>query len=172
MPCGFRLWFHVGFCALEMVIDAVIRKMGKADIDRVLELERESFPTPWSRALFLEELDRDYSHNYVVCRRETGEVLGFIIFWVLFDECHILNICVAKGMRRCGLGGKLMETCEDVAADTGASYIYLEVREGNSPAISLYKKLGFRYVGVRKGYYADTGEDGWVMIKNVGRGDA
>lgn len=155
-----------------MVKDVVIRIMGIADIDRVVELERETFHTPWSRALFLEELERDYSHNYVVCRNKTEEVLGFIIFWILFDECHILNICVAKEMRRRGLGEKLMATCEDVAEAKGASYIYLEVREGNNPAISLYKKLGFRYAGVRKGYYADTGEDGWVMIKNLGRGDA
>lgn len=171
MPCGFRLRFYLGFCADEMVEGAILRKMEKADIERVLEIERESFFTPWSRTLFLEELDRDYSYSYVVCENNGGRILGFIIFWVLFDECHILNVCVAKSDRRRGLGEKLMELCEKVAKKNGASYLYLEVREANHPAKSLYEKLGFRFVGMRRGYYTDTGEDGWVMIKNLKKGD-
>jgi ribosomal-protein-alanine N-acetyltransferase len=162
----------MGFCTYEMVEGIILRKMEKADIDRVFEIERESFHTPWSKTLFLEEFERDYSHSYVVCDKNKGDVLGFIIFWVLFDECHILNICVAKAFRRCGLGEKLMEICEGVAENKGASYLYLEVREGNEPAKSLYRKLGFQYGGIRRGYYDDTGEDGWVMIKNIKTGNS
>ncbi|MDH3259051.1 MAG: ribosomal protein S18-alanine N-acetyltransferase [Deltaproteobacteria bacterium] len=154
-----------------MVEGYILREMEKEDINRILEIERESFRLPWSRALFLDEFTRDYSHTYVVCDREKGEVQGFIIFWVLFDECHILNISVAKAMRRRGLGEKLMQRCEKIANNKGASYLYLEVREGNQPAINLYGKLGFRFVGLRRGYYTDTGEDGWVMIKNVKKKD-
>lgn len=162
----------MGFFNFAMVKGFFLRRMERSDIDRVLEIEKESFQVPWSRKLFLDEFDRGYSYNYAVCDREKGDIQGFIIFWVLFEECHILNISVAEGMRRRGLGKWLIMQCEEIAKREGASYLYLEVREGNEPAKNLYRKLGFRFIGIRRGYYDDTGEDGWVMMKSIKKGDS
>lgn len=146
-----------------------LRRMRHGDVPGVMDIEKRSFTSPWGAHLFHEEVDRDFSHPVVAVDEETGRVVGYIIFWVVYDECHILNIAVDPERRRQGIGEALMRHCEEVARAKRVPYIYLEVRESNRPAIALYKKLGYRFFGLRRGYYTDTKEDALVMAKFLRR---
>ncbi len=132
------------------------------DIDEVLEISRLSFPSPWSKRLFLDELANPNSH-IVLARDDTDTVLGFACFWVVADETHILNIAVHPRFRRQGIAKRLLNHVLESAKNKGISYFALEVRNQNQAAIEFYKGFGFKAVGVRKGYYADTGEDAVLM---------
>lgn len=136
--------------------------MTEDDIDEILEIEKLSFPSPWSRRLFLDELANPNSH-IVLARDDTDTILGFACFWIVADETHILNIAVHPKFRRQGVAKRLLTHVLEFAKDKGISYFALEVRNRNVAAIEFYKGFGFKAVGVRKGYYADTGEDAILM---------
>lgn len=139
-----------------------IIEMRPIDLPEVMELERESFSSPWTEELFLDELGLDYSHVFLA-RDESGFLAGFICFWVIFGEAHILNIAVRKSLRRRGLGRLLALEALRHASGEGAGSATLEVRESNSAAIGLYESLGFVRAGLRKGYY-DTPPDNAVIM--------
>jgi len=90
-------------------------------------------------------------------------VVGFVGFWVMADEAHIVNITVREAYRRQGLGELLLIPVIDLARELKTSIVTLEVRASNTGAQNLYVKYGFTQVGVRRGYYTDNREDGLVM---------
>lgn len=142
----------------------VIQPMAVDDLDGVLEIERVSFPTPWSRAAYYRELtDNTYAH-YVVAKRG-DEVVGYAGMWVLLDEAHVTNIAVHPRHRRRGIGEALMLQLMAIAREKGAARMTLEVRPSNKTAQKLYQKLGFVARGIRRRYYSDTKEDAIVMWK-------
>lgn len=132
------------------------------DLDEVMKIEEQCFPTPWPREIFETELESPRSLLNVA--RVGGAVAGYIVAWMVYDEIHILNIAVHPDFRRMGLGEALLEDCLDYFSGKGAKQAILEVRRGNLGAQKLYKKLGFEPIGVRKRYYTDTGEDAIVMM--------
>lgn len=150
-----------------MVRSIMVREMREEDVQTVLHIEKESFPSPWSEKLFVDEFSRDFSHSLVACEEERGLVVGYIVFWTILDESHILNIAVSPFARRKGVGRALMRRCEEISVESNTSYIYLEVRKGNVPAMSLYSKIGYQTIGLRKGYYTDTGDDALIMMKRL-----
>ncbi len=85
-----------------------IEKMREEDIDKVLIIERLSFSNPWTKSIFLDELRNPYSHAYLL-RTHDGEVIGYIIFWVIMDEGHILSIAVHPEYRNRGFGSLLLK---------------------------------------------------------------
>lgn len=137
-------------------------QMTDADIDEVLEIEKLSFPSPWSRRLFMNELSNPNSH-LILARDDTNAVTGYVCFWIVADEAHILNVAVHPRFRRRGIAKRLLTHVIEFAGNKGASYFALEVRNRNQAAIEFYKGFGFKAVGIRKGYYADTGEDAILM---------
>ena len=139
-----------------------IKKMKHADLPEVMELERESFSSPWTEEFFLDELGLDYSHIFLA-RDESGGLAGFICFWVIFGEIHILNIAVRKSLRRRGVGRFLALDALRYAREKGAGSATLEVRERNSAAIGLYESLGFVRAGLRKGYYDSPPDNAVIM---------
>ena len=139
-----------------------IAEMRPIDLPEVMELERESFSSPWTEEFFLDELSRDYSHIFLA-RDESGSLAGFICFWVIFGEAHILNIAVRKAHRRRGLGRFLALEALRYAREKGAGSATLEVRESNSAAIGLYESLGFVRAGLRKGYYDSPPDNAVIM---------
>ncbi len=139
-----------------------IAPMTPADIPAVLEIERRSFPTPWPRDAYEHELDHNRTAIYLVARRE-GAVVGYAGMWVVMDEAHITTIAVHPGLRGQGIGERLLIALIDRAGERGARWVQLEVRRSNLVAQSLYRKYGFRDVGVRRHYYSDNGEDALVM---------
>ena len=98
-------------------------------------------------------------------------ILGFAGFWMLADEAHITSIAVRKLHHRRGIGELLILCLIDLAIEHSASAVHLEVRASNTAAQELYLKFGFKGVGIRRGYYSDTGEDGILMaLENLASG--
>ena len=135
----------------------------KTDIDQIYAIETECFSTPWSKESFYEELKHPYSSLWVAKDKQTHTVLGFICFWVLWDEMHILNIAVKKAFQGQGIGSLLLEKALTYARQRGLKWVGLEVRASNQRAINFYRKFGFKKIGRRPRYYHDTGEDAILM---------
>lgn len=141
------------------------RRMLPEDLDRVVDIERDGFRHPWSRDLIARELSHAWSTTLLATAPGAADevILGFIVFWLVHDELHILNIATALEARRAGVGRALMLEAHEAGRARGARIATLEVRRSNTPAIELYRSLGYRQVGVRPNYYADEGEDAIVM---------
>ena len=143
-----------------------IRRMEIRDIDKVLKIERESFPSPWGKENFLYELMFNrFSHYFVA--EEDGEVVGYIGAWIFLDETHIVTIATRGDRRGRGIGGKLLEEVLKLSREMGARRAFIEVREGNEIARRFYEKHGFKVYGKRFKYYRDTGEDAILMEKDL-----
>jgi ribosomal-protein-alanine N-acetyltransferase len=95
-------------------------------------------------------------------------VVGYVVFWVVHDEVHVLNVATALAARRRGIGRALMEAAEEEGRRRGARLSTLEVRRSNAAAIALYAAMEYRQVGVRQNYYAEEREDALVMVKTLG----
>lgn len=141
--------------------DILIRRMTVSDVDEVHAIEESTFPKPWTREDFLKEMTDNVCARYLVAV-EDEKVVGFAGTWIVLDEAHITNIAVAASRRGRGIGRMLTEALLRYAANLGVVYATLEVRRGNEIAQRLYKRLGFEYVGVRKRYYTDNGEDAFL----------
>jgi len=145
--------------------------MEPGDLDEVMAIEEVSFPTPWPRRLFEEEIVREFSDALVAFPAEGEGVLGYSVCWIVADESHLLNIAVRPDARERGVGGALLGECIRRVARMGAGRIYLEVRAGNASAIRMYEREGFSFLGIRRGYYADTGEDAILLSRELRRSD-
>ena len=142
--------------------------MKRSDLDAVMEIERCSFPQPWSPGLFLHELKIPFSKTVLACAPEaSGEILGYICRWLVGDEVHILNLAVRPERRQSGVGRELVELVVREADERAASVITLEVRRENSAAMTLYSSLGFTERGVRRNYYG-RGQDAIIMSRARG----
>ena len=146
----------------------IVRPMLISDLEVILEIERISFATPWSLESFKAEL-KDNEYARYLCLELDSQVIGYMGLWFILDEGHITNIAITPNYRGQHWGEFLMRTVMEKMMSQGMERITLEVRVSNSQALSLYKRLGFATAGVRKGYYADTGEDAIIMWAELGR---
>lgn len=144
------------------------RRARAEDVERVMEIEKEGFLHPWSRDLIERELGHTWSHLLLAEDGEGGPVLGYIVFWLVHDEVHVLNVATALASRRRGVGRALMEAAEREGRRRGCRIATLEVRRSNDAALALYRTLGYRQVGIRPNYYAEEREDAIVMVKGLG----
>lgn len=145
-----------------------MRRMVASDLEVVMELERRAYKTPWSEDLFRRELTHDWSTILLALDpQQDGALLGFVIFWVVHDEIHILNVAVDPVHRRRGVARVLLEELLRRGRGAGLALATLEVRISNEGAIRLYEGQGFHRVGIRKGYYVDEEEDAIVMVLNL-----
>ena len=155
--------------------------MQAADLDAVLDIESVSHLHPWTRGNFSDSLA---AGHWAYCIRPQvdqaikGSYLDPSILWaycILYpavDELHLLNITVSPKLRKLGLASRMMVAIEGVAAQQNMPRIILEVRPSNLAAVTLYQKLGYEQIGIRKNYYpADphlgTREDALVMAKSI-----
>ncbi|GAF14807.1 LOW QUALITY PROTEIN: ribosomal-protein-S18p-alanine acetyltransferase [Bacillus sp. JCM 19046] len=143
-----------------------IRKMDFEDIDAVLIVERDAFPTPWTRDAFISEVSKNKFAYYFVLELK-GHIIGYCGLWKVMDEAQITNIAILTEHRGQSYGEYILLYVMQWLRGVHAKNLSLEVRESNTPAQSLYHKLGFSQVGVRKKYYADNQEDAWVMWVNL-----
>lgn len=143
-----------------------ITPMRLADLDDVMEIERLSFRAPWTRQVFVEELDREWAHIDVVRDRAgpRGRVVAFCNYWLVRDEVHILNIATHPEGRRAGHASRLLQHVIEFSRRHRCRYLTLEVRRSNAGAIKLYRSFGFRPVGIRPNYYVEDNEDAIVML--------
>ena len=139
-----------------------LQNMSLEDIDQVYEIENLSFTTPWSRESFKSELLQNDLARYLVAK-VNGKVAAYGGMWIVLDEAHITNIAVHPEYRGRKIGETLVKALLRMAKENKAADITLEVRASNNAARKLYKKLGFKDGGRRKGYYEDTGEDAIIM---------
>jgi len=135
--------------------------MTPADLDQVMAIERASFPYPWSTRFFLEELRVECARSLVV--EIDASVVAYVLFWLLPDEIDVHNVAVHAEFRRRGIGRVLLEQVIKQGLERKLLQVTLEVRKSNIPAQRLYRSMGFVNTGVRKGYYADNGEDALIM---------
>ena len=137
-----------------------IREMKLTDIPPVLEIERDSFPSPWSAAMFVLSISSDGSIN-LVAEDASGTLVAYLVCSRLDLEWHLMSVAVGTELRRGGIAGQLLgEMLRRIGED---AQVTLEVRPSNVAAIALYEKWGFLAAGRRVRYYADTGEDAIVM---------
>jgi ribosomal-protein-alanine N-acetyltransferase len=146
----------------------LIEPMKAVDLDTVMEIERVSFRSPWSRQVFLEELTRDWAHVDIVRDAATGDVVGFANYWLVADEVHVLNLATHPQARRAGHASRMMAHMIDFARRELCRYVTLEVRRSNAAALRLYRRFAFRAIGVRPNYYAEDQEDAIVMLLDLG----
>ena len=143
-------------------IDIQIEPMGKEDIPEVLAIERLSFSSPWTKGMFWSELeDNPFSYSYVA--RSTQRVVGYVCFWIIHEEEHLLNLAVHPEYRRFGIGETLLRHAIVEGGKKGVKLILLEVRSSNEIAKKLYEKLGFKVIGLRCGYYDKPKDDAVIM---------
>ena len=141
--------------------EIVICPMVESDLDGVLAIENGSFPKPWAREHFLDELASPHAFPLTAFSAD-GRVAGYICPTLVLDEGHIMNVAVHPGFRGKGVGRLLVERVMADCREAGAAFVSLEVRVSNAAAISLYRRLGFVETGTRRRYY-ENGEDALLM---------
>ena len=143
----------------------ILRPMIIEDLEKVVEIEKASMPSPWSKELFEEELKRERARYFV--GEIDDQVTGYMGYWEAPEQAHIINLAIAPRFRQKGLGFQMMEYCLRFAYNKGARLATLEVRESNEAALRLYEKMNFRIVAIRKKYYSDNQENAVVMIREL-----
>jgi ribosomal-protein-alanine N-acetyltransferase len=140
--------------------DLTLRRLTYSDLPQVIAIERRSFPTPWSLAMFVLELSKPSG----ICLAATlrGRVVAYLVCSRYDTVWHLMNICIDPDQRRHGIATALLQRLLERIADPNAQ-LTLEVRRSNDPAIALYERFGFRPAGLRRRYYQDSGEDAVIM---------
>lgn len=143
-----------------------IRKMDIADLPQVLEVDKQSFTTPWPKDIFVQEIVQNLHAHYFVVEKDT-EVIGYVGCWIVADDAQITNIAVHPAHRGQSLGERLFSYVLQYAISMGVTRLSLEVRVSNHVAQQMYRKFGLVPGGIRKNYYTDNQEDALVMWVNL-----
>jgi [ribosomal protein S18]-alanine N-acetyltransferase len=145
---------------------ALLEALEHHHIPDVLRIERESFPAPWTEAMFRQEAEEKWlSRSFVALLN--GDIVAYIIAWFLRGEVHVLNLAVTGAHHRKGIARQLLTHILDIATKEACHLVTLEVRMSNEPAKLLYLAMGFAPVGIRRRYYHDNDEDALVMTKRL-----
>jgi [ribosomal protein S18]-alanine N-acetyltransferase len=139
------------------------RLLRPEQIDDVLAIEAASFTNPWTREMYLAELDNGGVSSCFLARDDRGVVMGFCSLWRVLDELHINNLAVRPDRRRVGVARALLTHVLHEGAQLGAHRATLEVRRSNDPARHLYERFGFSVAGIRRAYYTKPVEDALVL---------
>lgn len=145
-----------------------LRPMTAADMPAVLRIERAGQLVPWTEGMLRDCLKADYWNTVAVDGED--RVLGFTILSSGGGDAHVLNIVVDPVQRRRGIARGLLEALMEAARAREADQLFLEVRAGNTPALTLYRDIGFAEVAVRRGYYPLPGggrEDAIIMARVI-----
>jgi [ribosomal protein S18]-alanine N-acetyltransferase len=139
--------------------DLRLRRLGYGDLPAVISIERRSFPTPWSLAMFVLELSKP--SGICLAAEDSEGLVGYLVCARYDDVWHLMNVAVHPERRRRGVATDLIEKLFEEAG--AGSRFTLEVRVSNVPAIEMYRRFGFRSAGRRRRYYHDNGEDALIM---------
>ena len=145
-----------------------IRRLQLRDLAAVEEIERVSYPTPWSRSMFAGELAKPSSICLGAFEADTEEskLCGYLVVSRYVDAWHVMNVAVDPDHRGRGIATMLLDRLFELTADDARRGYTLEVRVSNATAIALYERLGFQARGIRRGYYTDNREDALIMWKD------
>ena len=136
--------------------------LGAEHLEALCRIDQASFSHPWTEAAYRQELEQNHLAHYLGCFHGE-ELVAFAGMWLVLYEGQVANVAVAPAWRQKGLGRQLMEQLILRCMALGGRSLSLEVRESNLPARNLYDSLGFRTVGLRKGYYTQPAEDAVLM---------
>lgn len=137
------------------------------DLDAVVKIENQVHAAPWTEEHFRAELTKPYSQFLVFTDDESDSIIaGYLVFWVMFDECQILNLATSLNYRGLGLAKQMIQKVVSIALKKGIKKVVLDVRKSNSPAIQLYQRVKFSITHIRKGFYSN-GEDAYQMTLNL-----
>ena len=143
------------------------RMLSEVELDQVVSIEKASFSNPWTREMYVRELQNpDVSFLYVLRMPEHG-IVAFCSFWLILDEIHINNLAVLGEFRGHGVGTALLEYVIQAAANRGAERATLEVRRSNAAARRLYERLGFEVAATRPNYYVSPSEDALILWRGA-----
>jgi ribosomal-protein-alanine N-acetyltransferase len=138
-----------------------IRRLTYADLPQVIAIERRSFPTPWSLAMFVLELSKP-SGICLAATNGDGGIVGYCICSRYDTVWHIMNVSTSPDQRRRGVASALLADLIGRVHEDEPRFT-LEVRTSNAGAIALYERFSFRAAGLRRRYYQDNGEDAVIM---------
>jgi ribosomal-protein-alanine N-acetyltransferase len=157
--------------AIERLTAIELRRLAVRDLEAIEEIERASYPTPWSRTMFAGELAKSSSLCLGAFDGDLGGALvGYAIASRYVDAWHVMNVAVMPEHRRRGIGAALLDRLFMLTSGDPRRGYTLEVRVSNEGAIKLYEQLGFHRRGIRRGYYTDNREDALIMWRDpVGR---
>lgn len=141
------------------------REMCESDLNEVLEVERNAYSHPWTEGNFRDCLNDSYE-IWLLSQGKT--IVGHGIISAAVGEAHLLNLCVAKGFQGQGLGRHILRFLAQRARDLDAETMFLEVRESNVIAQSLYRSEGYRQIGTRKNYYPSVGGREHAVVMSLG----
>ena len=142
-----------------------VERMNATHVPQIAQLEKLCFSDPWSETNIASELDNRLSDWFVAL--EDGQVVGYVGSQTVIDGSDMMNIAVHPDHRRKGIAQTLVEALETCLRNRGSKMLLLEVRDSNAPAITLYEKLGFLQVGLRKNYYRNPKEDARILRKEL-----
>lgn len=155
----------------------LMERATERDLDRIVQIEQASFAVPWTRKMFEVELGQNpFGHVYVARpaggANQAGGLLGYVCFWVVFEEFRLMTLAVEPSARRRGLGRTLLRHAMDLGRTHGATRGLLEVRASNAAALALYAQEGFRQTAARTRYYVNPVEDAVLMERELSAGMA
>ena len=140
-----------------------IRSATFEDLSSLVRIENQVHISPWSEEHFQSELEKPYSRILLLSDDQTDElVAGYIVYWLMLEECEILNLAVDLPYRGLGFAEKLVRSVVSASMKLGLKRVLLDVRKSNLPAIHLYQKVGFTVSHIRKSFYSN-GEDAYQM---------
>ena len=135
-------------------------------LDDILLMERQCFSVPWTLEQLAAQLS-DSMHIFLAAEDENGSAIGYVGLMYVLDEGYISNVAVSPSRRREGIADMLLAELYARAKEKKLSFLTLEVRDSNAPAIALYDALGFTQVGLRKNYYQHPKEDARILRKEL-----
>lgn len=139
------------------------------ELPQIAVIERECFSMPWTEAQLAAQL-KNSQHEFISAISEDGTVQGYVGMMYVLDEGYISNVAVKPVYRRQGIADALIVRLKELCREHELSFVTLEVRASNEPAIALYTKHGFEPVGRRKNYYSAPREDAILMTYYLNRG--
>lgn len=147
--------------------ELVIRKGSKKDIKGMAMIEDMSFSNAWTEEMIMRDVEENKKFSTYIVAELGDEIVGYIGFWSIVDECQINTIAVSPFFRRQRIGTILLNTALRATEDVGIKTWTLELRTGNLAAKGLYESMGFMEEAVRKDYYSNPVEDAILMRRNI-----
>ena len=135
------------------------------DLDLLVDLEKKYFKSPWTKEQYYREInENEFSKNVVLI--ENNHIVGYINYWIIFDQATINKIFILEEKRKFGYGQKLIDYAIEDIKKNDCIIVTLEVRVSNLSAIKLYEKSNFKIILRKKEYYSDK-EDAFYMVRGV-----
>lgn len=149
----------------KIIEKMIIEPMQNHDLTQALIIEGSSYSHPWTKLSFEHELGREVST--CLAAKYNGILVGYLVFWLIRDEIHIINLTLSPEYREIGLAKLLLDYMIEWGRDQNAKKILLEVRASNKRAKHLYQRAGFVMNGRQPNYYQEEKEDALLMARNI-----